>query len=76
MHIAQRKRSSRRLQSWHLNSLLTNIDVFGKPLPAFNLKGKPIVHTMTGGIVTFTIVVIMVIYASIKLIQLFDRHNP
>ena len=76
MHIANRRGRMKRLQSWKLHNLLINMDVFGKSLPAFNLKGQPIVHTMTGGIITFVIVVVMLIYASIKMIQLIDHHNP
>ena len=76
MHIANRRGHMKRLQSWKLHNLLINMDVFGKQLPAFNLRGQPIVHTMTGGIITFSIVVVMLIYASIKMIQMIDHHNP
>ena len=31
---------------------------------------------MFGGVVTFIIMVVVLVYASIKMIQLFDRHNP
>ena len=31
---------------------------------------------MTGGLVTFAIFVVMLIYASIKMIQMYEHHNP
>ena len=42
----------------------------------FNLKGKDKVHTLQGGLMTCAILIVISIYASIKLIQLFDKHNP
>ena len=52
------------------------MDAFGRQLPTFNLKGEPVVHTMIGGIFTFMIMVVMLIYASIKMIQMIERNNP
>ena len=77
MHINRgRNTQNKKVQSWHLHNLLRSVDIFGKPLPAFNLKGNSTIHTMTGGVVTFCIIVIILVYSSMKLIQLFDRHTP
>ena len=66
----------RKLQSWQLHHLLTSMDVFGRALPTFNLKGRHTVHTMTGGILTCLIGAVIIIYAGIKLNHLFERVNP
>ena len=34
------------------------------------------VHTISGGIMTFLVVVVMLIYGSIKTIHLFNKQNP
>ena len=59
-----------------MHELLKRFDVFGQPLPLFNLRGSSEVHTMTGGVLTFVIVTIFFIYGTIKMIQLVSRHNP
>ena len=56
--------------------MLERIDVFGKPLPAFNLGGEDTVHTLTGGIFTFIIILILVTYGGLKFVHLIERHNP
>ena len=78
MHFAKTttSRKKRKLKNWHLNSMVKSIDVFGQPLPMFNLKGTSEVHTMTGGVLSFGIFVVFIIYGSIKMIQLLSKHNP
>ena len=51
-------------------------DFFGAPLPSFNMSGTKVIHTKTGGLLSFCMFVLLLIYASLKLIQLFDRDNP
>ena len=71
-----RRTQGKKVHSWHLNSVLRSFDIFGQQLPTFNLKGQSTVHTMAGGVITFFILVVTLVYASIKMVQLFDRHNP
>ena len=69
MHIAKHaKGNSKKLQRWYLHSVLKKFDMFGKPLPTFNLKGQISVHTMAGGLLTFAIMIVILIYSTIKLI--------
>lgn len=58
-----------------LTSLLEKIDRFGRPLPAFNLKGETKVHTVTGGLVTFLILVTTLSYGALKFYHLLTNHN-
>lgn len=67
--------NNRPLRGFHLQGLLEKIDIFGAPLPAFNIKGTTVVHTVSGGLTTFLIIVVMLAYASIKTIQLFSKHH-
>ena len=78
MHFAKTTtgRKKRNLKNWRMHSMLERIDVFGQPLPMFNLKGTSEVHTMTGGVLSFAIFVVFIIYGSIKMIHLLSKHNP
>ena len=64
------------LRGLKLHSLVERIDGFGRSLPAFNLKGSSTVHTMTGGLFTFLVCIVLMVYSTIKLLQLVDKHNP
>ena len=71
-----KKQNVRSLKGLKMHSMLERIDIFGQELPAFNLKGTSTVHTMTGGIFTFIVVIITLTYGSMKLLHLVNRHNP
>lgn len=55
---------------------MKSLDIFGVPIPSFNLKGKMTVQTGIGGVVSFFIMLIMVLYASLKFIHLIEKENP
>ena len=57
-------------------SSMKGLDIFGIPIPSFNLKGRMSVQTGTGGVVSFIILLIMVLYASLKFIHLIEKENP
>ena len=76
MHFNKTTGKQKRVGTWQLHRLLQGMDVFGRSLPTFNLKGAGTVHTMAGGILTFSIMIIVLMYACIKLVHLFDKHNP
>ena len=63
-------------KSWHMRNVLKKIDVFGEPLPAFNVKGETVITTLTGGIVTFLMIIIFLTYGSLKFIDLIENPNP
>ena len=66
------KTGHKRVTRWNFNAWLKKFDVFAKPLPSFNLKGEVTVPTITGGIFTFFIIIIVMAYGTIKLIHLFE----
>lgn len=63
----QRRNTSSLKGSWRIDKIVEHIDAFGYYLPAFNLGGRAVVKTTTGGIFTAMIAILMVFYASLKL---------
>ena len=45
-------------------------------MPGFNMHGRTTLPTITGGIFSFLIFTLMMIYSLTKLVQLTQRHNP
>ena len=67
---------TKRKTSWKIGSFLERNDLFGEPLPAFNIKGETTVNTVTGGILSVILVVILLAYGGLKFLHLYDKHNP
>ena len=42
----------------------------------FNFRGREAVSSLAGGIMTVAILMVMILYASIKFAHLISRHNP
>ena len=59
-----------------MRSVLHKADIFGEPLPTFNLKGETHVNTITGGLCTFFIIITCLAYGSLKFVHLIDKTNP
>ena len=55
---------------------MNEFDFFGKPVPTFNIRGKHRVSTTIGGYVSTICMVLVLIYATIKFIDLYNRNNP
>ena len=53
-----------------------NLDNFGSPVPAFNVKGKSKVTTIIGGLLTAMILTLTLAYAVQKLFAVFERTDP
>ena len=56
--------------------MIDNFDFFGKPVPAFNLKGKKTISTRLGGCLSIMIILLVLSMASLKLAHLAQKHNP
>ena len=50
--------------------------MFGKPIPAFNIKGENSVKSLAGGCLTISIMTLVFTYAVIKGIHLAQGSNP
>ena len=51
-------------------NVFERLDIFGKPLPSFNIKGRDSVNTMIGGLCTVMLYAIVLLYGITKLIHL------
>ena len=60
----------------HINNVCRNVDIFGRPIPSFKMNSEDKVNTVQGGWLSCFLGVIMLIYATIKLTQLVNQHNP
>jgi len=56
--------------------MLLTMDMFGAPLPTFNVRGEESVRTYTGGFVSIIIIYVAFLFASLKLQHLMSKHNP
>ena len=52
------------------------MDSFGKEVPSFNLRGQEKVNTIVGGSVSILVLIIIFLYANLKLTQLITGANP
>ena len=61
---------------WKTQNMLNWIDLFQKQLPTFNMRGTTTVASKAGGVLSFSIFFILLMYATLKMIQLLGRANP
>ena len=59
-----------------LGEVLKQIDLFGKPMPGFNLRGKDEVNTSCGGFISLVILFITIMFGCLKLSHLMTRKGP
>ena len=62
--------------SWSVGNTMRDMDGFGKEIPSFNLRGENRVNSVCGGVVTTVILTLVLIYASMKAIDLVEKRNP
>ena len=62
--------------SWSVRSFLRECDLFGRPIPAFNIKGKDEVKTAIGGILSALIMTVSFGYTIMKIYDLVLHNNP
>ena len=60
----------------NLFSFVTRLDVFGRDIPGFNIKGKRKVNTCLGSFVSIGIFIVMLLYATHNAIILYENKNP
>ena len=59
-----------------LPKVLLTIDMFGEPLPTFNIKGQSDVRTHCGGCLSTLVILTATAFAIVKLQHLLEKHNP
>ena len=60
----------------HISNSLLKIDIFGEPVPSFNLSGRQVIKTHSGALISIVIFSLTLVYGLIKMQQLFERKNP
>ena len=55
---------------------MQSFDMFAKPIPSFNLRGREAVSTRIGAFCSIIIAVVVFYYALLKSIKLYQRSNP
>ena len=59
-----------------LPKMLLTMDMFGEPLPSFNIKGQSDVRTHCGGCLSMLIIITAIAFALAKLEHLLAKQNP
>ena len=54
---------------------MTKFDMFGSPLPGFNIEGKELIRTNLGALVSIFQITLVILFASIKFIELQSRSG-
>ena len=83
MHRQENSRKSGRTSrhgqpkpSWHIVNQLTNLDLYGRAVPTFNLKGETHINTSMGGLLSLVIMITTLAYTSLKFTELYTRADP
>ena len=56
--------------------LLEHLDFFKQPIPTLNLDGKARTSTLIGTFISFSMLMVLAVYADYKLAILISRKNP
>ena len=55
---------------------IKRVDMFGAPMPVFNIEGSSMLNTNTGGVLTVLIFFITFFFSVVKFGHLVSRSNP
>ena len=69
-------RQKKPMISFQLLSFLLNIDMFGAPVPTFNMRKQGTIKTSIGTVMSILIMGMTSIFALLKLQKLFQRTRP
>ena len=61
---------------WHIQHVFKDMDRFAKKIPAFNIQGDESVKTHFGGILTIFIMIITLLFAVDRFIDLIRKEDP
>ena len=55
---------------------LKGLDMYGAPIPSFNMRGESAVQTHAGGFISLVIFFVTTIFCLVKLADMIQRQNP
>ena len=76
MPFFARNRLSGARPNWHLANSLTRVDLFGRTMPSFSLRGEDTIKTSAGGFMTLILFSIIIIFSYDKSLKVLQRTNP
>ena len=63
-------------RSMKIPGFVQSMDIFKRPLPAFNIRGRSEIGTVTGALLSFLLIIILLFYSMVKISQLISQTNP
>ena len=64
------------MKSNTIRKALDYLDLFKAPIPSFNIGGRTSVPSLIGGICSFLVMMLVLMYSALKFKQLTNRTNP
>ena len=64
------------MKDLRVGSLFERMDLFRRPLPSFNVKGRDTVPSCAGGCVSLAAMAVLLVYALMKLQDFLTRNSP
>ena len=62
-------------KKYHFIDRMRMFDMFGQPLPTFNVRGEEFLKTKFGAFVTMLLLTSIIMYGMLKFIQMESRAN-
>ena len=60
-----------------VTSTIARLDLFGAPAaPSLNVQGKENVNTCVGGVLSFMLLTLSILFGTVKLNELLEKRNP
>ena len=74
--LTYRRKQKSRGAFTEIGNRLKSMDLFGAPIPQFNIKGKSSVRTHLGGLISFMAVGLTFMFALLKFQHMMENRNP
>ena len=80
MYGQQRRRQARDhhriINCMRASTMLDHIDLFKQQVPSFNIRGRHSISSWPGGLMSFFIFFVIMIYGALKFVMLMSKGNP
>ena len=61
---------------WNVFNFLSSLDIYGLPIPSFNIKGKDKVQTVVGGFLSAIVITLTLGYSITGIYDVISKSNP
>ena len=59
-----------------LPTFIKQLDMYGLPMPGFNIEGEQTLNTNTGGVCSIMIIYVTLLFAILKFVNMINKENP